>query len=99
VYGERQGDPDPNETLENLEGMAKSGINAVKAKLREESKRYYKNIRNPKIKDSIYDYPYMNFVRVLALCHTVVCDIDVLTKEIRYQASSPDELALASGAK
>ena len=41
----------------------------------------------------------MNFVRVLALCHTIVCDVDVMTKEIRYQASSPDELALVNGAK
>jgi hypothetical protein len=64
--------------------MTKSSVNAVKAKLKEESKRYFKNLRDAKSKDSIYDYPYMNFVRVLALCHTVVCDIDVLTKEIRY---------------
>jgi len=27
IYGERLGDPDPAETLENLEGMTKSGVN------------------------------------------------------------------------
>ena len=71
----------------------------MRAKLKEETVRYFKSLRNPNVKDSIYDYPYMNFVRVLALCHTIVCDVDVMTKEIRYQASSPDELALVNGAK
>lgn len=69
--------------LDNVDGMAKSGIEAVRAKLKEESKRYFKNLRDHNAKDSVYDYPYINFARILALCHTVVCDVDVLTKEIR----------------
>jgi len=40
-----------------------------------------------------------NFFRLLAVCNTVVVDIDPRTNEINYQASSPDELALMQGAK
>ena len=64
--------------------MCQSGIDEVKVHLKEESKRYYKNLRDHKIDDSVYDYPYMNFLKVLALCHSVVCDIDIINKEIRY---------------
>lgn len=35
------------------------------------------------------------FFRLLAVCHTVVVDKNPDTGEISYQASSPDELALA----
>ena len=34
----------------------------------------------------------------MAVCHSVVIDIDQKTREIKYQASSPDELALVEGA-
>ena len=43
--------------------------------------------------------PLYNFFRLLAVCHTVVVDVDPRTGEVTYQASSPDELALIQGAK
>eukprot|EP00347_Sterkiella_histriomuscorum_P003801 403362887 len=103
ILGDRIGDANPNEKVdetqvdENDDGMNYSGVSYVKQKLKEECRRYYKNVKNEN--NSIYNYPYMSFVKVLALCHTVVCDIDLETKEIRYQASSPDELALVQGAR
>lgn len=39
------------------------------------------------------------FFRLLAVCNTVKVDTDPNTKELTYQASSPDELALLQGAK
>lgn len=39
------------------------------------------------------------YFNLMAVCHTVVCDVDVKTKKMQYQASSPDELALSQGAK
>ena len=39
-----------------------------------------------------------DFFTLLAVCHTVIPDIDEDTKRIKYQASSPDELALVEGA-
>jgi len=59
--------------------MTKSGIHKVKEKLKEESKRFFKNLKSNEGDTSIYNYPYMNFVKVLALCHTVVCDVDGIT--------------------
>ena len=44
---------------------------------------------NPQEGQALY-----NFFRLLAVCHTVVVDIDPKTGETTYQASSPDELAL-----
>lgn len=35
----------------------------------------------------------------LAICHTVVTEIDKSTGELKYNASSPDELALLSFAR
>lgn len=101
IYGDRIGDSSRgNKDGEvDVEGMYKSGIISVKQKLKEEYKKYFKNLKSVGNDHSIYQYPYMNFVRVLALCHTVVCDVDLETKEVRYQASSPDELALVSGAR
>ena len=40
-----------------------------------------------------------DFFRLLAVCHTVVVDVNEKTGEVNYQASSPDELALIQGAK
>ena len=34
----------------------------------------------------------------MAVCHTVIPDIDPQTQQVKYQASSPDELALVEGA-
>ena len=34
----------------------------------------------------------------MSVCHTVIPDLDPHTQEIKYQASSPDELALVEGA-
>lgn len=79
---------------DNVDGMNISGIKYVKQKLKEEGRRRIKKIRSRSGNDSIYNYPYTNFVMLLSLCHTVVCDTDLETKEVRYQASSPDELAL-----
>jgi magnesium-transporting ATPase (P-type) len=39
------------------------------------------------------------FFNLLAVCHTVVCDVNPKTGIMQYQASSPDELALIMGAK
>ena len=74
--------------------MASSGIDQIRKKLKEESRRYFKEAANSRRRDSVYDYPFLNFMHVMTLCHSVVCDVDSLTGEIRYQASSPDELAL-----
>ncbi|GAM25814.1 hypothetical protein SAMD00019534_089890 [Acytostelium subglobosum LB1] len=40
-----------------------------------------------------------SFLRIIALCHTVIPEIDENTGEIIYQAQSPDELALVHTAK
>lgn len=41
-----------------------------------------------------------NFFRVISVCHTVVTDKEENEdKQLKYQASSPDELALVEGAK
>ena len=40
----------------------------------------------------------MNFFKALALCHTCMVDLDKKDQEFKYQASSPDELALVQGA-
>ena len=38
------------------------------------------------------------FVKLLAVCHTVVPQVNAVTKEIHYMATSPDEEALVKGA-
>ncbi|CDW86408.1 p-type atpase [Stylonychia lemnae] len=84
INGERMGDIQTARGSENGDpddGMSSSGIARVKEKLREESKRYYKSLKTLDGDKSIYNYPHMNFAKVLALCHTVVCDNDPLTKE------------------
>eukprot|EP01112_Ceratiomyxa_fruticulosa_P017857 TRINITY_DN5637_c0_g2_i1.p1 TRINITY_DN5637_c0_g2~~TRINITY_DN5637_c0_g2_i1.p1 ORF type:complete len:660 (+),score=121.16 TRINITY_DN5637_c0_g2_i1:150-2129(+) len=40
-----------------------------------------------------------SFMRVLALCHTVVTEVDSETNEITYQSQSPDETALVDTAR
>jgi magnesium-transporting ATPase (P-type) len=56
----------------------------------------------------IHDMNWMNeknsseieeFLKLLALCHTVVPEIDQKTGNCEYQAASPDEDALVKGAK
>ena len=39
------------------------------------------------------------FLRMLAVCHTVVPDGPIDEKEIKYEAESPDEAALVVAAK
>eukprot|EP00955_Chlamydomonas_euryale_P010386 111615-Chlamydomonas_euryale.AAC.1 len=39
------------------------------------------------------------FLRMLAVCHTVIPDGPEDPKEIKYEAESPDEMALVVGAK
>ncbi len=39
-----------------------------------------------------------NFFTLLSVCHTVMPEFDPETQKIKYQASSPDELALVEGA-
>lgn len=56
-----------------------------------------KNPPPPGVPDDVTEI-YLLF-RLLAVCHTVVVDVDLKTGEIQYQASSPDELALINGAK
>lgn len=44
------------------------------------------------------EYPSATeFFKLLSLCNTVVCDFDEKTQEVKYSASSPDELALVQG--
>lgn len=42
---------------------------------------------------------YNEFLTLLAVCHTVIPEIDEDSGKIIYQASSPDESALVNGAK
>ena len=52
---------------------------------------YAKDVKNnPELRE---------FYRFMALCHSVMVDHDPETKEISYQASSPDELALVNASK
>ncbi len=39
------------------------------------------------------------FFKLMAVCHSVVIDVDKKTGKENLQASSPDELALVSGSK
>ena len=102
VLGEKYGEPqmgDMTQVSKSTDGMTMSGVSLIRQKLKEESKRFYQEVLNPHAKKSVYDYPFFNFVKVMTLCHSVVCDVDQFSGEIRYQASSPDELALVQGAK
>jgi magnesium-transporting ATPase (P-type) len=51
---------------------------------------------NDKAEEGFYLHEFFN---LLAVCHTVVCDVDPVTNVMKYQAASPDELALSNGAK
>jgi len=42
--------------------------------------------------------PLADFFTLLAVCHTVIPEHDPQTNQVKYQASSPDELALVEGA-
>jgi phospholipid-transporting ATPase len=42
---------------------------------------------------------FTEFLTLLAVCHTVIPEVDESNGEIVYQASSPDEAALVAGAK
>lgn len=69
--------------------MVPSGVKHIGVDIKKEKKQ---------MKDG--DFPYVTeFFKLLALCHTIVCDVDENTGEIKYSASSPDELALVQGAR
>ena len=100
IMNERFGDPELcDRDDEVVDGMSKSGVEKLKQKLLEESTNFYKEVKKHHSIKNVYEYPYLNFMKVLSLCHTVVCDTSGITNVVRYQASSPDELALINGAK
>ena len=102
INGFNYGEQDVNTPLtqqEDSEGMTKEGIHQIRARVKEETKAFYKAIKDPNKKMNILDYPHLNFLKIMSLCHTVVCDTSGITNVVRYQASSPDELALVNGAK
>jgi phospholipid-transporting ATPase len=69
-----------------------SGIKEIRKSMRQESDRLAESDKA--------SFPYITeFFLNLALCNTVVCEKDKKTGDILYKASSPDELALANGAK
>lgn len=48
--------------------------------------------------DNRHKLPIHNFFLLMAVCHTVMPEINPKTGKMKYQASSPDELALVEGA-
>ena len=61
-------------------------------------KRLKKAIRNESKTNSSQDYPAtIEFFKLLSLCNTVVCEYDAKNEDVKYSASSPDELALVEG--
>lgn len=67
-------------------GMCASGIESIKNALKEEGTL-----------SGVYDNPVHNFFLALSICHSVQIHIDAKGVK-RFQASSPDELALVNGA-
>lgn len=99
VYGNLT-EQDITNGVTEYQGMVQSSVDFVKAAILEHLKpgqvvgRKQSGPVNPSDGARLY-----NFFRLLAVCHTVVVDIDPRTGEVTYQASSPDELALIQGAK
>jgi len=96
INGLKFGEPERGETLEGSKGMVDSGINKIKEQLSLESKAKQKGAELP---EGFVNVKAEEFFLLLTLCHSVVCDDDPVKKDIRYQASSPDELALVKGAR
>ena len=98
VYGHLT-DQDIHNGVSDYQGMIQSSVDIVRTSIAEyhrpgsaaASRNFAANANDGQ---KLY-----NFFRLLAVCHTVVVDIDPKTKEVLYQASSPDELALIQGAK
>lgn len=67
--------------------MVKSAADLLKKRIKDERKA-----------EENGDYPSATeFFKLLSLCNTVVCEQDKDTKDVKYSASSPDELALVQG--
>ena len=66
--------------------MVVSGIELLKKRIKKET-----NLNKNEYPDTT------EFFKQLALCNTVVCEFDEKTKQVKYSASSPDELALVQG--
>ena len=66
--------------------MNRQGVEALRAKVKEESRHFYKMLKDPALasKQSPYDYPHLNFMKCMTLCHTVVCDTSGITNVVRY---------------
>jgi len=77
-----------------IEGMCASSINYIREEISKSSPIFANRLVYKATGSCLYQ-----FFRLLAVCHTVVVDIDPDTNELAYQATSPDELALIQGAK
>ncbi len=77
--------------------MVYSGIKEVIKEMKRERKREHAQEKE-KTKDQIEMSYVTAFFENLALCNTVMCEREAAKNEIKYKASSPDELALAKGA-
>ena len=74
-------------------GELESGEKPIDGGMCESGRQAAKN----KIKEN--DLNTVKFFKALAVCHTVVCEAEMTNNGIpKYQASSPDELALVLGA-
>ena len=72
--------------------MVFSGIKDIVAEMKRERKKERQT-------ESDFEISYVTaFLENLALCNTVMCEREQQKSEIKYKASSPDELALAKGA-
>ena len=103
IMNEKFGDPTSTDREDDeTESMCLSGVRKLRERLKEDCMKYHECIRNHS-ECHYSDFPCLNFVKVLALCHTVVVDTDndkiKDSKKFKYQASSPDELALITGAR
>eukprot|EP00347_Sterkiella_histriomuscorum_P006239 403353535 len=60
--------------------------------------RIFKNIFGSSL-DNIQGKLLQDFFTMLAVCHTCMVEKDPITNDLKYSASSPDELTLVQGAK
>ena len=86
INGIKYGEKEKNEEDELL-GMCKSASRKLKKLIKEESGYTAPNFPSA-----------TEFFKLLALCNTVVCEYDQENQDVKYSASSPDELALVQGA-
>ena len=88
IYGMIQPGEEPNE------GMCQSSVDLIQKSIRD-----YETNGKTKSPTAMQGFYLHEFYNLLAVCHTVVCDVNPKTGMMMYQASSPDELALSNGAK